>query len=301
MSLKTTKPSVGAAVAYNSKNNFVLPPYVFTHFPSLAHPTDSEAFVYALMRVQRELLFFSMEQVDGKLGPSTYTALLRAALPLDSEYIVRNKERIAMPYRPQYRLISFDEAGGLDLHPAGNFGRRGSPIKGVVLHWGGLNADHCFNVFMDGEREVSSHFLIGKDKIGAVCVYQILDLQHSAWHAGEVNAWTIGVDICQSPEIQWLSHYKSDISRGYNVQKIKNYSGRGPSSVLSLDPELADAVSIFLDDLFTALGLPKRIPQSHECLKDSITQFTLFGHHHCNPKKYDVACWWDSLKLNESH
>lgn len=294
MSVKVAKITPKAAVAFNSKNQFKLPPYVLAAFPELQHPVDSADFALGLMEVQEKHLGMRREQVDGCLGIGTFTALLKKINPIDSEYVVYNSERLALPISEKYALISFDEPKGLDLHPRGKFGRRKGGISGITLHWGGLNAEHCYNVFASDSRDVSSHFVIGRHPEDGVRVYQLLDLRHCAWHGGKVNDFTIGIDICQSPEINWFDHYSKD--KNYSIQKIKNTSGRGPATVLSLDPVLAEGAAAFIQDLMHALNFELRTPPDHRTYSiEELQQFTLFGHHHASEKKYDVACWWDLL------
>lgn len=236
-------------------------------------------FAKEIQQVQRDLGFADHE-CDGKLGYQTYCAIRETF----DEHIIMNGVQIEMPTSEKYVLKSFEEEEGLDLHRYGNFSRRKSPVSAVCLHWGGLDAKHCFSVFSSDSRDVSSHFLIGVEN-GECIVYQVLDLKHKAWHAGKVNDWTIGIDICQQPTLRWKEHYK--------LGTKMNPTSRGEREVLVLDPILAEGANAFIKDLMFALDLPIVMPADHEV--QDVTDCTLFGHHHVSKRKWDVACWWKEL------
>lgn len=281
------KSTLFDACKYNARCKFDLPDLL------KKYPINSTDFAKQILELQ-ESLGFDEEDVDGKLGTYTYTQLMRNLTPVDSEYIILNHNRIPLERRVEYDLIAYDEKGGLDLHRFGNFSKRKNKIGGVVLHWGGLNAKHCYNVFSSPNRKVSSHFLIGKE--GNRCVvYQVLDLNLRAWHGGkEVNDWTIGIDICQQPSLKWKDHYEK---KGYDVEEIENESGRGDSRILSLDPIISEGASLFIKDLMSALNMEVNTPANHD-VQSQLKRFTLLGHHHVSSRKWDVACWWSEIIKN---
>lgn len=283
--------SIPDATKYNSKSSYVLPAEVLEAYPGLRAARDSEEYAWEVLKAQGELGFSAVDK-DGKLGYHTYTTLLSTYAPINADYIISNGCRIPLPKRAEYNLISFDEEGGLDLHRFGNFSERKEDISAVCLHWGGLDPLHCYRCFASDSRKVSSHFLIGLVD-GAPTVYQVLDIKHSAWHGGHVNGFTVGVDICQSPVTDWLGHYQS---AGYEVEIIQNDTRRGGKQLLSLDPRIAEAAEAFVGDLLRALGLDEITPIDHKVYKgDELKAFTVFGHHHANARKYDVAVWWSDI------
>lgn len=285
--------SLDAAKHYNSKQDYVLTSAITDAIPDLALRKDGERFATAVYKYQcdNDLL------ADGMMGRGTYTHLLRAYSPVDSEYIIYNSCRIPVPKREEYKLITFDEVGGLDLHRFGNFSTRFDAPTAVCVHWGGLNAKHCYNVFASRTRKVSSHFLIGLED-GEAVIYQVLDAQHKAWHGGKVNDFTIGIDICQQATTSWADHYEKE---GYNLSIIKNPTSRGERRVLSLHPKLRVAAAVFLSDLFDALDLDLvPAPDADGIHLDEIEagDITLFGHSHVNRRKWDIAPYWDEI-VNE--
>jgi len=290
MSEVIEKFNLGRACKYNAKQCYRLPSAALAAHPGLSKPSNSEDFTWAVRAVQQALGFKDYE-LDGKLGNQTYMAMLQHFDPVNSDYIVFNGNRVSIAKSDAYDLITFDEPNGLDLHKYGNFSRRANDPTSLCLHWGGLNPQHCFNVFASTARQVSSHFLIGLVD-GQPVVYQVLDLQHKAWHGGWVNDDSIGIDVCQSPMRQWLDHYEERPE--YTVGAMDNPTSRGPKKLLTLDPTIAAATDAFVYDLLEALGWDFIAPEDHGVYKD-ISNFTVFGHHHVNERKYDIAPWWDSI------
>lgn len=291
MSEVVEKFHLGRACKYNAKSTCDLPLDLMPGDTSWASRRDSEAFAWAIFKIQKEVLNFPDHECDGKLGHQTFMAILQEYDPRDEEYVIKNGKRIHIPKSDDYSLITFDEPGGLDLHRFGNFSRRNIEPFAICMHWGGLNPQHCFNVFASQSRQVSSHFLIGLTD-GKPVVYQVLDMQHKAWHGGWVNDESIGIDVCQSPMKHWKEHYESDPA--YDIEDLDNPTSRGPKKLISLDPTIAQAVDSFISDLLDALGWDFVAPEDHNVYKD-ISDFTIFGHHHVNERKYDIAPWWDFI------
>lgn len=284
--------SLSAAQKYNKKTDFKIFDAMIEAVPALGYRRDGQRFATGVYEFQKSS-GLSPYECDGKLGRQTY-GLLVALIQGVNEHVIYDGAPLIMPARDEYRLVTFEEGGGLDLHRFGNFSPRKQDIKGVCVHWGGLNARHCFNVFASPTRKVSSHFLLGLED-GQAVVYQVLDIKHSAWHGGKINGFTVGVDICQQAGVQWADHYHE---AGYNLQVIKNPSTRGEKRILTLHPLLARAASLFLEDLMNALDLPiKPAPDASGIYEGEVTagKVTLFGHSHVNRRKWDVAPYWDDI------
>lgn len=284
--------NLATAQKYNSKVDFKLFDAMLEAVPALKTRRDGVRFAKGVYEFQKSCGLSDYE-CDGKLGRQTY-ALLVERLGNVKEHVMIDGAPLIMPARAEYRLVTFEEQGGLDLHRFGNFSPRTSEIKSVCLHWGGLDAQHCFNVFASPTRKVSSHFLIGLVE-GEAVVYQVLDLKHKAWHAGSVNDFTVGVDICQQAGIVWRDHYHE---QGYGLEVIKNPTSRGERQVLSLHPALRTAAALFVRDLMTALELPfVPAPDAGGFYHDEVAsgRVTLFGHSHINRRKWDIAPYWSEI------
>jgi hypothetical protein len=281
--------SLTSAQKYNSKVDFKLFDAMLEAVPALKTRRDGQRFALGVYEFQKSC-GLPPHECDGKMGRQTY-ALLVKAMGEVNEHVVYDGAPVILPARDEYRLVTFEEQGGLDLHRFGHFSPRKQDIKGVCIHWGGLNARHCFNVFASPTRKVSSHFLLGLED-GQAVIYQVLDIKHSAWHGGKVNSHSIGIDICQQATIQWADHYED---HDYGLEVIDNPSTRGERRVLSLHPALRVAAALFIEDLMTALDLPiKPAPDADGIYEDEVERgrVTLYGHSHVNRRKWDIAPYW---------
>lgn len=227
--------------------------------------------------------------VDGKLGPQTLDAIIKA-FDDQQDYFLVGQRRI----KTSSNLVRYNEEGGLDLHPVAHFNPRffnyQRPIKRIVLHWGGLNPEHLYRC-MSGVRKVSTHLGVGILD-GEARTYQYLNFMHKAWHCGNFNGSSLGIDICQQPQLQWEKRYKAE---GYKVFEMQNTSGRGDANCLSLDDRILEELVVVLKDLFqNFLKEEIRAPKNNEVQKCP-EQFNLLGHHHISKKKWDVAPWWDEI------
>lgn len=301
-----------AALSYNEKAALSvgwggkIPPLVLDIYPSLREGHDTEGFFQGVLRLQQDL-FQDPALVDGKFGRGTWEAVCKKYTPVGSRenYWLVSGQRVSID--SDVRFINCDEKEGLDLHRIGHFSSRGKITpKILVLHWGGLNPQHCFQVFSDPHRKVSSHAGIGKNSEGEVGVYQYLDLSHKAWHGGWINPYSVGIDICQQPNTSWESHY---LKQGYKVQVTKNPTQRGDRNILSLDPYIAHATKEAIKTICSIYEIPLRCPRG---ILGQDTQGTIYhgvvdelflrnefsgviGHHHVSGNKWDIACWWDAI------
>lgn len=273
--------------------------------PGLTNPVGSVDFATAVKGLQREI-FGRGKDCDGMLGRGTWSEVLKRYDCVDSmdAYWVLNDRRMSV--KSDVAFINYDQEGGLDLHRFGHFSsRHGVAPTLIVIHWGGLDPQHCHRVFSNPDRQVSSHAGIGLSPEGTPTVYQYLDLNHRAWHAGPVNKYSVGIDICQQPGLRWKRHYER---AGYEIDTIDNPTDRGPSKVLSLDPQVARATRAAVETLCETLGIPMRSPRGPDGLsetgevfhgvmsKEALASFTgVIGHHHASDKKWDCACWWRDI------
>lgn len=280
--------------------------------PVLGTQSDKEIFALTTHEFQKDQSF-EQGDLDGKLGPYTLQTInevyAEPSNPSDRFYIYENQRRKATGGEDSVETILFDDPEGLDLHKWGHFNsRNGTKPRLLVIHWGGIDPNHLFRVFSTPDRKVSSHGGVGREEF-----YQFLDLKHSAWHAGYVNKYSIGIDICQQPTTDWLDYYRS---RSYNVSKIENPARRpdgsvvGNRTVLSLDPSIAEATRRVVFDLCKLFNIPLKAPRGSDGLQESGKvwhgvfdrdlmdkgQFTgVVGHHHLSSRKWDMACWWNTL------
>jgi hypothetical protein len=192
---------------------------------------------------------------------------------------------------------TYADPQGIDLHFAGSFSKKERDINAVIVHWGGLNPQHLGRVFAN--RKASSHLAVGIcENTGEIGVFQYLDMAHVAWHAVGANQNTIGIDICQQPEVKHLGYYKK---HGYDIQTIENPAkGYGPSKIVSLDPRIQKATASLLINLCEAFGIREDYATLEDGLvsKERLAEGGLFSHFHVDFKqvgKWDVAPWWNAI------
>jgi hypothetical protein len=77
--------------------------------------------------------------------------------------------------------------------------------------------------------------------------------EHSAWHAGWANRWSIGIEICGVPDVRHLDRYKR---MGLSVEKVNNKSRKGPREILSLDPRTARHTRALVEHLSKEFQIP---------------------------------------------
>ena len=194
---------------------------------------------------------------------------------------------------------TYADPTGIDLHFAGSFSQREREINSAVVHWGGLNPQHLGRVFAN--RKASSHLAVGIcEDTGEIGIFQYLDIAHIAWHAVGANTNSIGIDICQQPELKHLGYYKK---HNYDVRTIPNpthSSGYGPAKIISLDPRIVTATAKLLDSLISAFELSPVIASTEDGVvsKEDLQEGGVFSHFHVDFKgqgKWDVAPWWDEI------
>jgi len=177
---------------------------------------------------------------------------------------------------------------------------RKTPIDNIVVHWGGLNPLHCYQVFFNPKyAHTSSHFLIGRNtRNGEMEVFQCLDTGLAAYHAGKANKQSIGIDICMHPMVKYWDKTK-DYYPG--AQIVKNSSKRGPQGdIVDIDPELADLSNRFL----RALNEVCELTHKPVCRDENVynlndaKKFSILGHHNFSKQKWDVIPWADRLYHN---
>ena len=154
-------------------------------------------------------------KADGLCGPMTFRRIwterqsnidvYRPDKVKYSNYIVYNGEfhKIKWP-----KVVLWSEKGGLKADKGTYYdytGRAKRNVRLFVNHWDVcLNSQSCMNIL--NKRGISVHFLIDNDGT----IYQTLDLQHGAWHAGSarVNRASVGVEISNAYYPKYQEWYK---------------------------------------------------------------------------------------------
>ena len=255
-----------------------------------------ESIIERFIELQKELGV----SADGIIGRNTLNKIYDVHLSHDCQHVIYNGVKFPIHQDMlSYKIITFDDVDGLDLHKYGNFSpKKNTDIDKIILHWGGLNPRHCFNVFKN--RKASSHFLIGYDEKDMLpVIFQVIDLKHKTWHGGKANTNSVGIDICQQPTLRWKDRY---IGQGYNIKQIENPTKIGERNIVSLDPKIVEMVHDLVFVLAELFDVPLETSRdengkvSHQVL--SSVKAGVYGHHHVDFKrvgKWDIACWWQVI------
>lgn len=126
---------------------------------------------------------------------------------------------------------------------------RSDNIRGIALHHnaGNLSIEDCYNVWQS--REASAHYQVqGNGLIG-----QLVNDGDTAWHAGNANPWTIGIEHANNNFGPWTISDATLESGAHLVAAICKYYGLGRPEWL---------VNVFPHSYFMATACPGEIAGS---------------------------------------
>tara|TARA_Y100001972_G_scaffold32781_1_gene40615 strand:- start:5089 stop:5937 length:849 start_codon:yes stop_codon:yes gene_type:complete len=134
-------------------------------------------------------------QVDGKVGPNTFRRILAERdLQQSDNYILINGKQIDIEWDVKH-----------DLMPKNcyrTWSRERKPNM-LVTHWDATtSAEKCKRVLQ--ARKISTHFCIDNDGL----IYQYVDTNNVAWHAGGVNKYSIGIDFSNAYYTKYNKWYE---------------------------------------------------------------------------------------------
>lgn len=127
----------------------------------------------------------------------------------------------------------------------------------IVTHWdAALSAKSCYNILK--KREISSHFVIDNDGT----IYQMVDAQNIAWHAGirKVNNVSIGIDFSNAYYLKYQDYYRR---KGFGKRPIltdSNVHGRRLKPHLGYYPVQIEAYKALLKSLHDYYGIKLECP-----------------------------------------
>lgn len=102
-------------------------------------------------------------------------------------------------------------------------GRNGNNIRGIVLHHNAakLTVEGCYNTWMN--REASAHYQVQDDGL----IGQLVNDWDTAWHAGDPNPWTIGIEHANNNFGPWTISDACLESGAHLVAAICKHYGLG--------------------------------------------------------------------------
>ena len=164
---------------------------------------------------------------DGLCGPSTYRRIWTqreekissniwyCPTEMCQSFIVCNSEPVEIDWP---RVVLWDQDEGFKANPGGYYDYSGKEDRKPTMfvnHWDVcLSAESCAKVL--NKRGISVHFLIDNDGT----IFQMLDTQHGAWHAGvgKVNHKSIGVEISNAYYTKYQDWYEKKLVRNICLQ-----------------------------------------------------------------------------------
>ena len=241
---------------------------------------------------------------DGLCGPMTFRrvwterqATIHEHKPKHknySNYIVYNGDYFPIEWE---RVVLWSEEDGLKANEGTYYDYTGRPkrtIRYFVNHWDVCLSSHsCAKVL--NKRGISVHFMIDNDGT----IYQSVDMQHGAWHAGSsrANRASVGVEITNAYYPKYQDTY---IKRGHGERPMVEGAwvhGSQLDPFLDFYPIQIEALKALWKAIHAATGIPYEAPLS-QFGKTSTRyeqdvpygKFSGFvSHYHVSKRKIDCA------------
>ena len=236
---------------------------------------------------------------DGLCGPTTYRRMWTQResnldyvdeLIMDSDqhrYIIHNGNPIKIHWP---KVVLWDQPYGLQCKKGSysdKSGKKDREPKFFVTHWDVcLSAKSCAKVLQ--KRGLSVHFCIDNDGT----IYQLLDTQHVAYHAGSFNARCIGVEVSCAYATKYQSWYKKN---GFGERPIIDDAivhGKKLSPFLGFYQIQKNALAALWEAISRACDIPLELPEeentiSHDVISNKFSGFCC--HYHLTTRKIDCA------------
>ena len=255
-------------------------------------------------RVKRTQKSYGLEE-DGVVDTSTFRrrvaekeALRVVVENIESSHIICNGRQQKINWD---KVVTYKSQDGLVL-PKTHY--RTFPnkrdVKTFVVHWDVcLNSKTCYNILK--KRKLSVHFMIDNDGT----IYQLMDTQHAAWHAGnrKVNNMSVGVEISNAyyPKYQKVYEMKGFGKRPIWVNDVEHAKEKGDEFLGFYDVQL-DALKALTEALHLGHGIKLQVPTDENGMVKTMYKKAANGnfegvvnHYHLTTRKIDCA----ALKLDE--
>lgn len=241
---------------------------------------------------------------DGLCGPTTFRRIWTERQeavtatsdekPKYSNFIVYHGDFCPIEWN---KVVLWTDEGGLKADPGTYYDYTGRPKRNIRLfvnHWDAcLNSKSCARVL--NKRGISVHFLIDNDGT----IYQTLDMQHGAWHAGHAraNRASVGVEITNAYYPKYQDWYvKNGFGKRPLVEDAWVHSEK-LEPFLGFYPEQIEAAKALWKAVHNAAGVEYETPLSQTGKTGTkYYQDALYGnfngivsHYHVSKKKIDCA------------
>lgn len=268
-----------------------------------------EAFDMSLVRA---IATFQKEhglKADGMCGPSTYRAVFsNREQDIDGvietvqykQAIIYNGNEIPIFWD---KVITWNEAGGKKASSGHYSSYAGKPPRDpefFVTHWDVcLHSNSCYKVLE--KRGISVHFGIDNDGT----IYQWLDCQHAAWHAGgrTWNHSSVGVEVSNAYYLKYQDWYKRKVGAERPVIKNAVCHGKRLPNFTGFYEKQLNALAALWEAVSFACDIPLALPQvkdtvDRDCAKNKFKGFC--NHYHLTNRKIDCAGLDNELILQKA-
>ncbi len=225
---------------------------------------------------------YSLE-VDGLVGPTTHRIANSLKLSQKEQYIICGGKQVPIDWP---KVIVMGEQGALSVSSK-NYRKSPKRKPGMfVIHWDAcLSSASCASVLK--ERGLSVHFCLDNDGT----IYQLVDCDDIAYHAGTVNAVSIGIEVSNAFYPKFQSWYEKN---GFGPRPVltntKIHNSKIDSHLDFYDVQ-KEALSVLVKTVCNWYGIPLQTP-------DSITEVPavangsykgVVSHYHVTAGKIDCA------------
>jgi hypothetical protein len=237
-------------------------------------------------------------KADGLCGPGTYRRLIAKkeseadshrryhAAESDNNHIICNGVQVPIDWN---KVLTYEDLGGFKLTSGYRSCNGLRDVKMFVNHWDVcLNSETCVKVLR--KRGISVQFCIDNDGT----IYQLMDANHIAYHAGSSNwnAASVGVEISNAYYTKYQNWYKKNGYGERPVWKGKRVHGGKLGDFLGFyDVQLEAAKA-----LWQAIGSFYKIPLVSPRISDGVDPDSvkcnfrgIVNHYSLTKKKIDCA------------
>ena len=205
-------------------------------------------------------------KADGLCGPTTYRRIYTereskiddyinvCPSSKDASFIVNAGNFIEIEWP---RVVLWSEENGLKCNKYSSYAGKKRDVKMFVNHWDVcLSSSSCERVL--NRRGVSVHFCIDNDGT----IYQLLDMNHAAWHAGsrKWNHSSVGVEISNAYYLKYQEWYKN---HGFGERPViagESCHGSHMNPFTGFYPIQIEALKALWKACHDGLGIPYKCP-----------------------------------------
>lgn len=254
------------------------------------HKKFDQKLIDAVKRFQRDKGI----KVDGFVGPTTFRRI-RSEVELKQE---ENRILVNGKFFKVDFPVRYDPINPKTKRRTYKKVRKTRQPKMIVTHWDvTTSAKKCKNVLE--WAGLSTHFCIDNDGT----IYQFVDTNHIAYHAGGVNKVSIGIDLSNAYYLKYNDIYEK---RGFGARPVLTSSrvhGKTLDPHLGFYPKQIEAYKKLVSFLHEVYGIPLRVPLTERGDLDtgvvkSVKKRRFSGivnHYHITRNKIDCA----GLRLRE--